>query len=376
MKPHKSRVVLSVTNDLATDQRVEKVCNSLLQMGFFVTLIGRKLPWSTPLTPKRHTCIRMKLFFRKGPLFYAEYNIRLFFKLLITKFEIAVANDLDTLLAAWLASKIKGAELIYDSHEFYTETPELINRPRVRNVWLWIERIIFPTLKDVITVNNSIAEAYFQRYHIPVQVVKNLPLFQPPAPRLTMAELNLPSSLPFVILQGAGINIDRGAEELIQAMAYVTQAQLIIVGSGDVFPLLRKKKEELGLHHNVTIIDRVPYDQLRRITASAIVGATLDKDTNPNYRFSLPNKLFDYIQSGIPVLASRLPEIEKVLNQYQIGSFIDSHDPKHIAERIDEMITNVARYQQWRQNCLDAAKVLCWENQEHTLREIYGKFIR
>ena len=86
--------------------------------------------------------------------------------------------------------------------------------------------------------------------------------------------------------------------------------------------------------------------------------------------------MFDYIQSGIPVLASRLPEIEKVLNQYQIGSFIDSHDPKHIAERIDEMITNVARYQQWRQNCLDAAKVLCWENQEHTLREIYGKFIR
>lgn len=367
---------MAVTNDLVSDQRVDKVCNTLLRMGFSVTLIGRLLPWSLPMPPRQYHSQRMKLWFRKGPFFYAEFNIRLFFRLLASHQTLIVSNDLDTLPACWLASRCKSIPLVYDSHEFYTETPELINRQATRRIWLAIERFIFPRLRHVITVNESIADAYFKRYNIKPFIIKNQPRFAPPATPLSPQEMQLPSALPIVLLQGAGINIDRGAEEMVQAMAFIDNAQLLIVGSGDVMHHLRKMREELNLATKITILDKLPYNELRRITASATIGVTLDKDTNPNYRFSLPNKLFDYIQAGVPVLASRLPEIEKVILHYEIGDFILSHDPKHIADKISEMVAEPDKINQFRKNCLMAARELCWENQEPILQEVYGNYLR
>lgn len=367
-------ISMAVTNDLVTDQRVGKVCNSLANMGFDISLTGRVLPWSLPLKPKNYKQHRMRLLFHKGPFFYAEFNIRLFFRFLIEKNNLIISNDLDTLPACRLVSFLKRIPIVYDSHEFYTETPELVSRPAIRAIWLRIERLIFPGLKWVFTVNESIAEAYRLRYGVRVRVVKNVPLFNAPAEMLSTKEIGLPSQLPVVLLQGAGINIDRGAEELVEAMTYVKNAQLLIVGSGDVMEKLKQMRVEMNLAEKITIIDRVPYEHLRRITASATLGVTLDKDTNPNYRFSLPNKLFDYIQSGVPVLASRLPEIEKVITTYDVGCFIESHAPRHIAAKIDEIVTDTGQLSSWKSHCLEAARELCWEKQEPELKAVYGQF--
>lgn len=368
------RVSIAVTNDLVTDQRVDKVCNTLLKMGFTITLTGRFLPNSMAMEHRGYTCHRMRLLNTKGPLFYAEFNIRLFFKLLTETNQLIVSNDLDTLPACWLVSRLKRIPIVYDSHEFYTETPELVSRPAVRSVWLWIERMIFPRLLWVFTVNESIANAYRERYGIAVRVVKNMPRFRPPAAPMLPQEPGLPSPLPVVLLQGAGINIDRGAEELVEAMQYVDCAQLLIAGHGDVMDKLHRMREEMKLEQRVTIIGKTPYETLRGITASATIGITIDKNTNPNYRFSLPNKLFDYIQAGTPILASRLPEIEKIVSGYDVGDFIDSHEPSHIAEKIIAMINNPENLSRWKTNCLKASRDLCWESQEPELQTVYEQF--
>lgn len=369
------RVSIAVTNDLVTDQRVDKVCNTLTKMGFAVTLTGRILRSSLAMDQRRYSCQRMRLLFTKGPFFYAEFNIRLFFRLLVETNHLIVSNDLDTLPASWLVSRIKRIPLVYDSHEFYTETPELVSRPVIRSVWLQIERMIFPRLRWVFTVNDSIADAYRDRYDVDIRVVKNMPRFRPPALSQPVEELGLPSNLPIVLLQGAGINIDRGAEELVEAMRFVDSAQLLIAGHGDVMDTLHRIRREMKLEHRVTIVGRQPYEALRRITASATIGITIDKDTNPNYRFSLPNKLFDYIQAGTPVLASRLPEIEKIVSGYDVGEFIDSHEPAHIAEKIISMIQNPGNLSQWKANCLKASRDLCWESQEPELQAVYAQFL-
>lgn len=368
-------VSIAVTNDLVSDQRVDKVCNTLTKLGFCVSLTGRKLPSSPKLSSRPYHCHRMRLVNVKGPLFYAEFNFRLLLRLLSEKNDLIIANDLDTLPACWLVSRLKRIPIIYDSHEFYTETPELVSRPSTRAVWLWFEKMIFPRLRWVFTVNESIALAYEERYGVKVRVVKNMPRYNPPAKKIALSEIGLPSDLPLVLLQGAGINIDRGAEELLLAMQYVDCAQLLIVGNGDVIEKLKSMREEMGLEPKVTIFPRIPYDRLRQITATATIGVTIDKDTNPNYRFSLPNKLFDYIQAGTPVLASRLPEVEKVVSEYNVGGFIDSHDPKHIAERIKDIINDKAQLNLWKDNCLIAAKTLNWEAQEQVLIEVYEQFI-
>ena len=110
------RIVISVTNDLVTDRRIEKVCITLQKLNYEITLIGRKLPDSLPIS-RNYKTIRMNLLFKKGFLFYAEYNIRLFLKLLFIKKEVLLANDLDTLSANYFVSKIQNKKMVYDSHE-------------------------------------------------------------------------------------------------------------------------------------------------------------------------------------------------------------------------------------------------------------------
>lgn len=370
-------VIVSVINDLSTDQRVHKVCSSLAKMGFRVTLVGRQQRSSLPLSKREYTTKRMGLLFERGPLFYAEYQIRLFFYLLLHKSDVLVANDLDTLLPNYLISKIRSSHIVYDTHELFCEVPELMSNPTKRKVWKQLEKWIFPKLKNVFTVNNSIAKIYQEEYNVPIHVVRNIPLLskQVSFEKRSRIELALPENKKIILLQGAGINVDRGAEEAVQAMQYVEGCLLLIVGSGDVIPVLNKLVAELKLSDKVKFVAKVPFEKLLQYTHHADIGLTLDKDTNVNYKYSLPNKLFDYIHAGVPVLASNLVEIKNIVHDYQVGDCIDNHDPKHIAEKITAVLGDKKRLDMWKENTVKVAKSLNWEHEELKLNTVYKPFL-
>ena len=355
MPQPRQRAIVSVTNDLVTDNRVHRTCMALLELGYDVLLIGRRIPGSGPLE-RAYRTTRMRLLFNKGPLFYAEYNLRLFFLLLFAKADLLVANDLDTLLANYLARR--GRKLVYDSHEFYTEVPELTARPAVRRIWLAIEQWIFPRLKTVITVNQSIADAYKERYGSDVHVVRNIPmkrrLAEPPSRR----SLGLPVDMTVLILQGAGINRDRGVEELIEAMVHLPECYLVIIGSGDVWWRLGGWAIDKGVEDRVRLIERLPYERMMDYTRNADLGLTLDKDTNLNYRFSLPNKLFDYLNAGIPVLATDLPEVAGIVRKYDAGIVIPTADPATIAREVKAFFADDGHVRRARANATFAAREL------------------
>ena len=140
IKQHK-KVIISVTNDLVSDQRVHKVATSLMKFNYDVLLVGRKLIESLPVN-RYYKTKRMRLIFRRSALFYAAYNFRLFCLLLFRKVDILLSNDLDTLPANYMISKLRNKTLIYDSHEYFTEVPELISRPRTRSFWLKLEKFM------------------------------------------------------------------------------------------------------------------------------------------------------------------------------------------------------------------------------------------
>ena len=316
----------------------------------------------------------MKLLFEKGPLFYAEFNTRLFFFLLFHKAQLLLSNDLDTALPNYYISKLKGIRMIYDSHEYFTETPELVGRPRVQRVWKRIERRVVPKLKEMITVCDSIAELFEQQYGVKCHVVRNIPLGAALPPKGDKKDLHLPEDKHLLVLQGSGINIQRGAEELVEAMQYLEDCFLMVIGGGDVLPVLKQMVTDLHIEDRVRFLPRMPYTQMMAYTQLAELGFVLDKDTNLNYRFCLPNKLFDFIQAGVPIVASHLVEIEKIITKYNIGLFIPDHDPKSIAATIQEGLGDVARRSLWQQGLTKAAEELCWENEQQTLIEIYRHY--
>ena len=369
-----NRAIVSVTNDLVTDQRVNKSCLALQKTGYEVLLVGRKQRKSPPMDKRPYASHRMKLLFEKGPLFYAEYNIRLFFFLLFHRANLLLSNDLDTILPNYFISRLKGQKLIFDSHEYYTETPELVNRPRVQRVWKRIEGFTVPKLGKMITVCDSIADLFREKYGVEVQVIRNIPPRKALPPKGDKTALGLPTDKHLLILQGSGINIQRGAEELVQAMSLLDNCFLRIIGGGDVLPILKQMVEELKIADRVRFFPRMPYAQMMSYTQLAELGFCLDKDTNLNYRFSLPNKLFDFIQAGVPIVASHLTEIEKIIRKYDLGLFIENHEPETIAATIREALSDEARRERWKQNLSVAAQDLCWENEEQKLFAFYQAY--
>ena len=365
--------IVSVINDLSTDQRVDRTCKTLVKLGFNVLLVGRKLKNSLSIK-RNYRTKRMNLIFSKGPFFYAEYNLRLFFLLLFKKADLLVSNDLDTLLPNYLISKIKNKPIIYDSHEYFTGVPELTGRPMIQKIWKNIEKWIFPKLKNVYTVNESIACLYKTEYGVDIKVIKNVSVFRKEITKKSRTDLGLPDDKKIIVLQGSGINIQRGAEEAVEAMQFIDNAILLIIGSGDVIDILKKMVFNFNLENKIIFLPKMPIDKLFEYTVHADIGLTLDKDTNINYRLSLPNKLFDYIQARIPILSSPLIEIENIIKKYNIGVLIENHDPAHIAEKINSMLADENRLKIWKENLNFAASELCWENEEKKLIEIFEKY--
>ena len=357
------KIVIAVTNDLTTDQRVHKVCTTLLENGCDILLIGRKRKSSIPIE-RSYKTTRMRLLFENGPLFYAEYNVRLFFKLLFTKFDICVANDLDTLLASYMVHKIRGKQIVYDSHELFTEVPELVHRPKIQKIWLTLEQYLLPKIHHKMTVCDSIAAYYKRKYQSSFEVIRNIPVKK----ALSQGSFPFDTGDKTIILYQGAVNVGRGLELMIETMSLLSNTIFVIIGAGDILKELQEKVAKQNKGHLVKFMGSLEPEKLRKLTPLADIGISLEEDLGLNYRYALPNKIFDYIQSGIPVICSDLPEMKKIICENNIGEVLIQRAPKNLAITIQEMVANRAAYST---QLVATAKKFTWEKESKKLLKIY-----
>ena len=359
---------MCVTNDLRIDQRVDRIANSLIGAGYDVLVVGRHkgLFKRYPLSGRNYRTWRMRLLFSRGKFFYAEYNYRLFWFLIFHRFDIVNANDLDSLAGAWYASRLKGKDIVYDSHEYFTEVPELQDGSFAKKVWLKVERRIFPQLSKAYTVCKSIADIYTEKYGVEVGVIRNLPL------RKGKSITSESREVPVIIYQGT-LNIGRGIELMIRSMKHLENVQLWIVGVGPVQEKLTVMIHEEGVADKVTLKGFVPFDKLAAITAQATIGLSLEEDMGLNYRYALPNKLFDYLNAGIPVMVSDLPEMRRIVQDFEVGEVLsfDERTPEELASRLGGMLKDRFAMQKWSENAERASNELNWEQESLTLQQYY-----
>ena len=364
----KPKVFLSVINDLSGDQRIARVANTLVEEGYQVRVLGRKLSHSRDLPPTSYETHRMRLLFTRGKLFYLEFNLRLFFYLLFRPIDVLHANDLDTLLANFLVSRIRRIPLVYDSHEYFTQVPELLDRPRTQWVWEQLEKRLFPRLLYVFTVNQQIADIYTEKYGTQVEVLRNLPSRKENLGVATQSPSNI------LLYQGA-LNVGRGIELMIEAMAFLPQYTLWIIGKGDVEKQLKSLAEKEPHPERIVFKGFIPFGDLYPYTKQAIIGFSLEEDRGMNYRFASPNKVYDYIQAGVPVIVSDLPEMKRIVQQHGVGEVLKStrRTPRGLASQVLAVLSDEETYMGYRQACVEAAEELTWENERMKLVKLYER---
>ncbi len=361
------RVIIAVSNDLSTDQRVQRVAQTLVNQKLDVMLVGRQLHNSKPITFKfPHK--RFKLWFNKGPLFYANLNIRLFFYLIFNRYSLVLSNDLDTLAACRLASIIRRKKIVYDSHEYFTEVPELVGRKWQKSFWEMIEKLFLPGITHAYTVCQSLADIYSKKYKVPFNVVRNVPF------KLDVQLNNGPEQMNVIIYQGA-LNMGRGIELMIDAMKYLPEYELWITGAGDIEHQLQQRAASLTQGGKIIFLGRLQPGELRLKTPLALIGLSLEEDLGLNYHYALPNKLFDYIQARIPVLVSDLPEMRALVKDYGVGDLLVNRTAENLARQIKQIAGDQTKYLLYKKNLEIAANELCWEREEQKLISIFDPVI-
>lgn len=356
------RIILTVTNDLNYDQRMQRIAGSLAAHGYRVLLVGRKRASSTILCTRPFQQKRLFCFFEKGFLFYAEYNFRLFLFLLCTRADIVCAIDLDTILPCYLSSVVKNQKRVYDAHELFPEQAEIIRRPGVKKIWSWIEDFAVPRFPLGYTVNQFIADHFKAKYGVSYVVIRNMPVSYP---------LEEYPNEGYILYQGA-VNEGRCFESLIPAMQNVN-APLWICGTGSFMQQTQQLIKQYGLENKVILKGMIAPEKLRSITQKAAIGLTLFSFKGLNQYQSLGNRFFDYMIAGIPQLCVNYPEYQKINAQHRFAHMIDEPDSSSIARELNKMLSDSVLYQELQQNALKARSVLNWEHEELKLTEFYNQ---
>jgi len=312
-------------------------------------------------------------FFKGGPLKFIDYNLKVLFYLVAKPFEIIHCHDLWTLPAIYILSLIKKFSFVYDAHEYF-DGLEIFNKNKIRKkLWMLVEKVAVKRVDVLITVSEPIARLYSNKYPEleDIEVIRNFPKYEllPDKP----ADQRFPNTDKKIILYQGHFRPGRGLMQLIEAMSTIEEAHLVLIGGGELEDEILGKIKSLNIKDKISLIGYIPTKELIRVAAAADLGVVLFEPTSLNYTYALPNKFFEYIMAGIPVLASTLETFESYIDQYKTGMTVDPGDVTAIAQTIKLMLSNEDKLKHWQNNARKASEILNWENESVKLIKIYDK---
>ena len=287
----------------------------------------------------------------------------------VKSFDILHCNDLNTLPIAFIVKKFynKDIKVVYDAHEYETQMNQLnkITKPIAK----FSERFLIKYANRVITVSDSIANEYVRLYRIkkPTLVLNTPPYKEVEKKDIFRQKFNISKEHTIFLYQG-GLGKGRGIEILLDTFKSFKDSRSVIVfmGYGEFEDTIKKEAKE---HRNIYFHEAVSPDILLDYTSSADFGISTIEDICLSYRYSLPNKIFEYIMAEVPVIVSNLPEMKRVIKDNKIGVVAKENSVKGLKEAVKEALK--LDKDKLKNNLKKAKKIYNWENQEKTLLEIY-----
>lgn len=360
----KKKIITSAFSNLYTDQRIEKVCRTLHENGYTIELIGNNWGGAEPMS-RPYPFSRIELVSKSLKTAYFEFNWKLYRKLKkkADQNTILHANDLDALLPNYLLAKKLNIPLIFDSHEIFSEMPAIQGKMS-QKLWRYLEKRLIPDIKFMMTASGSYAKWFKNKYGVDPVVVQN-------SPRKLYFNQEIPDNHPKILLYQGAINPFRGIDKAILAMHHLENVIFKIAGDGP----MKKTYEELvikeNLQYKVKFLGKLLPENLRKITLTVDCGMSIEENGGESYFYSLPNKVLDCIQARVPVILSNLPEMQNIKNQFDVGEIIKDHQPLTIAESIQSVLNKGRK--NYQPELEKAANILCWENEEVKLLQVFEK---
>ncbi len=312
------------------------------------------------------------------PLCFLDYHYRSLQVVTQEPADIYHAHDLNVLAVAYHAAQRHGAKLVYDSHEFYVERNRQYSLTRVGKFLLSrFEEFLIRRSDAVITVSDTIAKQLAQRYRVPVPtVILNAPALVRRSSQNSEQSIRLALDIPadyHLLLYSGGITFNRGLEKIIESLHYLTDCHFVMMGYGSqkYVEQLQNLAVNVGVASRVSLFGPVPSEAVTTYAASADLGIAAIENVCLSYYYCAPNKLFEYISAGLPVIASNFPEMQKIITQYALGCTFDPSQPKDIARAAREVLSNRERLHQMRENTWAASQMYNWENESKKLLALY-----
>lgn len=307
--------------------------------------------------------------FKRGPLRFLHFNYKVLRILFNINIDIIHARGLWVLPAVLIAGFFKKFKLVYDAHEFFAGHQLFQKHLWRRLTWLKLEKFAIPKIDTLITVAEPLGKYYQELYPSlkKIEIIRSLPVLETNIP--VSKEDNPVTKLVFhgYLLPG------RGLSELMEALA-VLKTQLFfleIIGEGPLKKSLEEKIKKLGLSEKTKIKPLVASDKLIAEIKNADLGIALIEPDSINRANALPNKFFEYIHAGVPVIASNIPTLKEYVNRYKVGFIADPYNKAEIVNTLKEAIDNKSQLKLYRMNCIKAAKKLCWQNESAKLENVY-----
>lgn len=385
------KVCMHVLEKVRTDMRVMREATALVEAGCSVTILDVEGERSVPAEENmRGVCvqhmIRASWFVsaRFKPWFLVKFMTMIIwgtFRLLRLPADVYHAQDQRALPACFLAALIRRKPLVFDAHELPLSDAGLRRWSRLHALAVRFLAHMLPRCAGIITVSAPIAQEICERYRVPeVSLVRNVPVYRAVAKSDRLQHyLGIGPDVRIALYQG-GFQANRGLDTLIRAAAFLGQNDLIVLlgdGPQETLSQLEALIASEGVTDRIKILPAVPYEELLDWTASAHIGLNiLPPDYSLSIRWCLPNKLFEYLMAGLPVLSSELDAVKEVIKTYNVGQVVSSLAPADVGAAITAMLADPVALAEMSSHALDAARQeFCWEKEKLRLLQFYQNIL-
>lgn len=374
MNAEPSLVAFCLLGDISRNSRALRQIDCLVDAGFQVHAVGFTKAQASRTSGKNCEIHLLPYPQSSGPSLFLKAHRLLQTHLRHVSAKFYHASDLYSLPATAAASARETGRtyLTYDARELYPHVESLAKSPLKSYFWKSVEKHLVGKCDHIFTVSNGIANTIAASYSVrKPTVVYNCPDVsnQISTPINLRDQVDDPDDL--VIIHNGQIRPGRGCISLARAIKHTKNTTLVFLGDGPVKSQIIQYASESGLQHKIRFVDPVPPNMVLSVTKQASIGATVLEDSCLNHKLALPNKLFEYIAAGIPVLASDLPEMASLVKSRNVGTVINPANPLEIAECLNNLENNRQLLDTWKKSTASASETFSWKKASEAFSQAF-----